>query len=338
MNPQVRRILSIDGMSAAAVQIRLLHHYEARCPGFLQSVDCYAGASDGGYIALYLAANVTDDHVQNLAMLDRAVTFSNQMIPLFRLTPLGMTRFLSGRRPLLSGPDFRDFFQEHFGALHLRDLRRKVVIAAAGALNWGPRVFTNLECDSRFCPDTSFSLVDVALATSALPMALPMVRVQGVRLIDGGWLANNPTLIAISAVCEASRARGGDGLDGLRVLSLGATENATEYQQIVGPEDPREDWGWIQWLVRRPLLLMEATLQGGILLAHHHCTQLLGDRYRRIDPPLGLLRDLLHLLFSREDRLATKFDTEAHTLCADSDWSEPHCAWIRDTFLALETS
>lgn len=41
-------------------------------------------------------------------------------------------------------------------------------------------------------------MVDVALATSAAPTYLPAHELRGLQLIDGGVVANNPSIVAVT--------------------------------------------------------------------------------------------------------------------------------------------
>ena len=72
-------------------------------------------------------------------------------------------------------------------------------------------------------------MVDVVLATTAAPTYLPAHPLRGLRLVDGGMWANNPTLVAI---VEAVTTFGCPPAE-ISVLSLGTTiETARD----------RDDW------------------------------------------------------------------------------------------------
>lgn len=344
------RLLTIDGMSAAALQIRMIKYYEEACPGFLASVDCFSGASDGGYTALFLATHVTDDHASNLAMLDEAIAFSNALVPLFHLRPCSAVRFATGWFPLLKLEAFREVLTQYLGTGTVGDLDRKIVITSYGAFDWQPYVFTNLAVSGRRTMprqgDASTPLVDVAQATSAMPLALPLYGKGLHRLVDGGFVANNTSMLTVSEVCGAAASVDGcdpsETLCALRVLSLGSRESIAERKQILKvPGWPfrwlwkRNDWGYKQWLLRRPSLLMQMFLQGSMDLAHHEVAALIPeDRYRRIQPPMSEMDDGFRLLLGCPRRLIKSWDAEAQRLANTQPWFNRQTAWIRDHYMA----
>ncbi|MCK6507340.1 patatin-like phospholipase family protein [Myxococcota bacterium] len=348
------RVLSLDGMSAAALQIRLIRAFEQANPGFIRSVDCFVGASDGGYMALFLASRVTDDDAANLAMLDEAIAFNNALVPLFHLSLRKGVKFATGWYPLLCVDQFRQVFQRYLGDGNLGQVRRKLVVCSFGAISWSPVIYSNLEPDvapgprHRGTPDTS--LVDLALATSALPLALPMYGKGAARVIDGGWVATNPTMLGVSELCRAqARLRAVDPtavLASLRVLSLGARDSLAERKSVLnrppfgmGYLFSRNSWGWMQWIVLRPWLLLDMSLQGTISLAHQELLSILPEaRYRRIHPPMSEIQDGWRLLLGCPDRLIRSFDQQAAGLVGDPRWFEANNRWIRDHYLAPEAA
>lgn len=346
------RVLSLDGMSAAALQIRLIRAFEQACPGFLRSVDCFVGASDGGYMALFLASRVSDDDAANLAMLDEAIAFNNALVPLFRLTLRKGVKFATGWYPLLCVDQFRDVFQRYLGDGTLGQVRRKLVVCSFGAISWAPVVYSNLDPGAAPRPchrgDPQTTLVDLALATSALPLALPLYGKGAARVIDGGWVATNPAMLGVAEVCQAqAHLHGADPtavLASLRVLSLGATDSLDERRSVLnrppfgfGYLFSRNNWGWMQWILLRPWLLLDMSLQGTISLAHQELRSILPEqRYRRIQPQMAEIQDGWRLLLGRPERLIQTFDDQAAGLVGDPAWFDRQVAWIRDGYLAPE--
>jgi patatin-like phospholipase/acyl hydrolase len=339
-------------MSAAALQIRLIKAYEQACPGFLRSVDCFVGASDGGYTALYLALHVTDDDEANLAMLDDAIAFSNALVPLFHLTFTGAIKFASGWWPMLDVDQFKAVFRRFLGDARIRDLRRKAVICSYGAFLWDPVVYSNFAQKSRpslnYRGNDDTSLVDVALATSALPLVLPLHGKGVDRVVDGGWLSNNPSMFGVTETCAAEAvARGCTPLEVMsevRVLSLGATDSYEEHTKVVdrstGPLKflwERNAWGWVQWVLARPMLLMEMWIQGAIDLSDRQMSAVFpSTRYRRIRPPMSEVGDVWKLMLAKSGTLIAEFDDEAARLVASPAWFEPNVTWIRRHFVGDE--
>jgi patatin-like phospholipase/acyl hydrolase len=116
----------------------------------------------------------------------------------------------------------------------------------------------------------------VAMATAAAPTFFPAARLPDtrVRLIDGGVWANNPSVVG---VVEA-HSMFGAALDGVRVLSIGTTENtATRPSRL-------DNAGLIRWL-RGPSVvevLMRAQSAGAVGQVEH----LVGrDNAHRLDAP-----------------------------------------------------
>jgi predicted acylesterase/phospholipase RssA len=122
-------------------------------------------------------------------------------------------------------------------------------------------------------------MADIAMATAAAPTYLPAHHLDGLRLVDGGIWANNPSTVAVAeAVSEFSIA-----LTDIRILSLGTTSD-------VGTKPSRLDRGGVaQWArAATPLIL-----RGQNRAAENTTLHLVGrDRVLRIDPkvPEKLLR------------------------------------------------
>jgi patatin-like phospholipase/acyl hydrolase len=113
-------------------------------------------------------------------------------------------------------------------------------------------------------------MVDVALATSAAPTFLPVARVAGGRLIDGGVWANNPSVVAIAEATSML----GVPLESVHVLNIGTTEALTRYA------DRLDKGGVAQWSTKATSVVLAAGSQGARGTAEH----LLGQqRYERFD-------------------------------------------------------
>ena len=132
-------------------------------------------------------------------------------------------------------------------------------------------------------------VVDVALRTSAAPTYFPAY--QG--YVDGGVVANNPSMAAVAQALDGRAA--GRPLTDLVLLSIGA---GTEPKFIKGR---KVDWGWGQWA--RPLISM--MISGVMGVADFQCRQLLGDRYFRLDhvfaDGIGIIAKVIQLLAKLAD-------------------------------------
>ncbi len=120
------------------------------------------------------------------------------------------------------------------------------------------------------------SVVDAALRTSAAPTFFPIY--QG--FIDGGVIANNPSMCALAQALSA--VAGSQSLRDIRLLSVGTGANPKYLEQ------KDEDWGLMQWAPN----LVSLMLEGSVGLADYQCRQALQKRYHRLNPylpiPIGL--------------------------------------------------
>ena len=208
------RILSIDGGGVRGVfAAALLERVAEIDPQTLARVDLCAGTSTGGLIALGIADRMPPEAIVALFAENGGKIFS--------------ARFLKSLRDLngFVGAEYRhhylkDLVEATFGERTLADLPGKVLIPAfaldSGDSNgrprsWVPKIFHNLEGS-----DTAGEkIVDVALRTSAAPMYFPSYQGH----IDGGVIANNPSLVALTSVRSHDPSR---SLDDLRAHAVDA--------------------------------------------------------------------------------------------------------------------
>jgi patatin-like phospholipase/acyl hydrolase len=141
--------------------------------------------------------------------------------------------------------------------------------AAPDQHTWSPKFFHNFPgVDS----DGDQTVVEVALDTSAAPTYFPSHN----GFIDGGVVANNPTLAAV-AQTQDDRAEidPRPTLNQLQVLSIGT---GTVLEFIKGADN---DWGVAQWAEPLISLLLDASMG----IADFQCRQILADDgYRRLAP------------------------------------------------------
>src|SRR5215204_2902457 len=230
-------------------------------PTLLSQTDVYAGTSTGGIIALALAAGVTLPEILQLYVKYSREVFSG-------ILPLGMVK------AKYDNDGLHKVLKQYFGDMTLGDLKAKVVIPAFDLddkktpSSWGTKVFNNFCADE---PDKKLSVVDVCLATSAAPTYFPSY--QG--YIDGGLVANNPTLCAVAQMFDPTNHNMPiSGLRDLRVLSLstGCFPKYIEGDSLA--------WGLLQWGMN----LIDIPMDGAVAMVDYQCRQLLGQYYHRITP------------------------------------------------------
>jgi patatin-like phospholipase/acyl hydrolase len=265
------RILSFDGGGIRGiVTLTILQRLEQQFPGFVSRAELYAGTSTGGIIALGLAAGKSVQDLLNLYVMNGERIFDDSWIK--DVVHLGD---IIGAQ--YSQDNLKSILQNLFDNLTLGQLQKNVLIpsfdldyvdpASPGQQSWSPKFFHNFPGSDS---DGSEKVVDVALDTSAAPTYFPSHN----GYIDGGVLANNPTMAAV-AQTQDSRAQinARPSIDQLLVLSVGT---GTVLSYIQGDVD----WGLAQWAKPITNLLMDASMG----IADYQCRQILRDKYRRIAP------------------------------------------------------
>jgi predicted acylesterase/phospholipase RssA len=229
------RILSLDGGPGTFFSIRVLVEMERRNPGFIETIDIFAGTSSGGMAALYLAKHLGEPGAVPLKVLEDCQTFVDGYARSMGVPELGWRALLWPSRPLTEGRAYQRFrrtLDQAFGTASLRDLRRKVLIMSFDSQNWAPFAFRNFwgtdKAEKKLY--SSAKLVDVALATSAFPPIFPIVGRVGPGgtyhgYLDGYLSANSPVMSAVTLalrdLCEGDLSR-------LEVLSLGGVQSHEE--------------------------------------------------------------------------------------------------------------
>ncbi|QXD16119.1 patatin-like phospholipase family protein [Rhodocaloribacter litoris] len=264
------RILSLDGGGIRGLLTAvLLEQLDAAVPGWRRHTDLIAGTSTGGIIALGLA--------HGLSPTDLRALYYQKGKDIFYDTAFDDIRDLG--RAVGAEYDNRYLRRELeriFGDATLSTLGQKVLIPAFDLDNedpepdkrtWKPKFFHNFGGRDS---DGAVRVADVALYTSAAPTYFPTVD----GYIDGGVIANNPSMAAL-AQTQDRRARiiGRPTVDDVVLLSIGT---GTVHMVVKGE---RLDWGYTQWA--RPLV--QILFEGVTGIADYQCRQLLGERYRRLN-------------------------------------------------------
>lgn len=265
-------ILSLDGGGIRGVLTSvLLERIEEAHPGFLANIDLYAGTSTGGILALALAFGKTPAEARELYINKGAIVFADSIMDdLFDLGNAIGAEYSNG--------GLKAELEKEFGDATLGELGKKVLVSTFDLDNsddkktddprtWKPKFFQNYMGEGS---DAGQKIVDVAVRTAAAPTYFPVY--QG--YIDGGVVANNPSMCALAQVLDAGT--GGQKLEDVRLLSI----STGRYHKYMESQD--SDWGWTQWA--RPIV--EIMLEGNVGVAHYQCKRVLGDKYHRLDPDL----------------------------------------------------
>ncbi|MEO7327094.1 MAG: patatin-like phospholipase family protein [Minicystis sp.] len=366
--PERLRILSFDGGTSAAIQVRVLRQLEHDVPGVLRRATMFAGSSDGSLVALFLALVVKDRTKTGLEILDEAIAFSNATVPALHVSLLDLTRGILGASPFLGTPPcsnvnaLQKVLERYYGGATLGQLENLVVALSYDITARKPRHFFNPPDAS----DRSLSLVDVGLASASLPLLISLHGIsiggEAHRFLDGGTIANNPAMAAVTDAMKyltrhpsVENGPSGERLDRIQVLSLGANEALAPQTgepsnclyrlalRLIDGPPPDYRWGWIQWLLNSRFNLFDLFFFSWFLGASAEvsleCQALLSDQqYFRASIEIEEVAELLVLLlFWPKDRLAARYDEIAARFCAGSVYSEM-VRWAREHWMAQDSS
>lgn len=336
-------ILSMDGGPGAAIQIRMLEQLEKMNPGFLARIDLLAGTSNGALLGLYLAANLSDDHAENLKVIARCSEFSRELIASFYASKTDIARFVLGKGPLLRTNAFRRCLDTAFTStagrpIRLGELRRKVLVMSFNADTWEPKIFNNFGVD----PENDETLADVGHSSGAMPLVFPVRTSQTdhATYLDGGIVTNNPTMSAVTHALQylsrevlpnQSSYRLREGLAHLRVLSLGAGHAREKFAPPGGLD---LNWGWKEWLLLRPTYLPRILLDGSVRQVDQQCRALLDEQYLRFEaPPIPSDEVFRYALLNTKKALAS-VERGVTEQVQGKERMDATCGWIRDQWCA----
>ncbi len=308
------RILSLDGGGIRGVfSAQLLAMLEDEFH-FLQHVDLFVGTSTGSILACSLAYGVPPKEIVEFFRAHAKKIFTERG---------GVYSYLQ-MQSKYDRENFQTILELVFPKnLKLGNLPKKVVCVSFELFNevynsWTPALIDN------FDPITAqnVGIADAILRSSAAPTYFPSY--QG--YIDGGAVANNPSMMALARALDQEGAC--VPLEDIRLLSVG-TGMVNSYI----PEDV--DWGGIEWMVRAPLSLptpphplFDILYNGTISVPHFQCSQILGANYQRLNAFLS--RDLLLDNWREVDFLieqAKKFPEDS-----PEEWKKIK-DWVREKFL-----
>lgn len=166
---------------------------------------------------------------------------------------------------------------------------------APSAPQWEATAFHNLPASAGFGGRGAASLVDVIMASAAAPLYFPPHPYGGELFVDGGLMAQNPTMLALAAAMRAGLVGGAGGvpLKDVSILSLGTGANESSYPPSGGEFPP--PYGMLGWSWPKPrgddtpgVPLTAAILDGVAQVTDYQVQCLIGkDNYRRAQVPLG---------------------------------------------------
>jgi len=276
------RILSIDGGGVRGLLVAvLLQQLDELVPGWRRGIDLIAGTSTGGIIALGLAHGLEPSQLRELYLNKTPLIFHDTFWDDVR----DFGRVIGAEYGI---ENLRRTLDEVFEDTLLEDLDNRVLIPVFDLDNedsdpmlrsWKPKLFHNLpgpDCDGHR------RVADVALYTSAAPTFFPSVD----GYVDGGVAIINPSMAALAQTQDARcDIDGRPEIDEVSLLSIGTGKVLSRI------EGDRHNWGYLQWV--RPLIRLMSDAVSGI--PHYQTSQILGERYHRMDyafpPDQGVAMD-----------------------------------------------
>jgi NTE family protein len=166
------------GGSLGAVQVGMLRVLTAR--GL--TPDMVVGSSAGAINAAYYAARPTVEGVDQLEEIWRGLR-RRDVFPVTLRGLLGLTR---RGESLVTADGLRRLCERHLPYRDLSEARIPAHIVATDMLSGGTVVLSK------------GSAIDAVLASTAIPGALPPVRIDGHYLVDGAITSNTPIKVAVA--------------------------------------------------------------------------------------------------------------------------------------------
>lgn len=202
-------ILSFDGGGTRGViSLKLAELMEKEGNFSFLNADCYAGSSTGALISLGLTQMPISD------ILDR---YKNGMKEVFSIPFLyRVSTFFGLRGSIYPKTGLSKLLDGIVGEKKISDTDKDLVITAYDENEEKGFVF------SHFDEESTVSMKEAALASTAAKVYFTPEEVEGRLLIDGGFYANNPSQVALN---EAWENRKPDQETQIFVLSIGTGLN-----------------------------------------------------------------------------------------------------------------
>ena len=306
------QILSFDGGGIKGIfSIAFLTKLQKdlKIDNIMQHFDMVAGTSTGGIIALGLASGLSSEEILNFYLKDGKHIFKK--IKLFS----ELKRCLWC--PKFSNKPLTEALKDRFGDKLLKDSERIVTIPYYNATENKPSVFKTPHHKDLFA-DGELPMYEIALATSAAPTYFPIHNYKNKKFIDGGIVANNPTMTAIlEAICFLNI-----DLNNISVLNISTTTQEKSFEKL-------SNSCGLKWARNIADLFMDA--QGKTIA--EQAKLLLQDNYLRIDVnvPKGFT-DIDD--FNSKERLILKADYKSQ-ICA-KEIKNKFCNHIANKFIYNE--
>lgn len=247
----MRVILSIDGGGIMGIgSAEFMQNMERDYKNFTDNIDAYAGTSVGSILATGASLGMSWSNIYTLFKNISPIIFKKPKFS-FRMNPFN---------PKYDNRILIKELKKVFGSKRMSDVKKPLWIVAEN-FNGGrkPKVFDRT--------DSTFLWEAIATSCSAPTYFAP---ING--CIDGGLLANCPSMIALTSAVDKE----GWKLNSIKILSLG-TNGETPQKVKVGPRTTKLKWG---------KALLSTPTKGGEAIAVFQTKTILGDNVFRIEPSL----------------------------------------------------
>lgn len=258
------QILSLDGggvrgVFSAAILAAIEEDHNTR---IADHFDLIAGTSTGGILALALGLGIPPKEI---------LAFYLKFGPSIFANPLRVRSALQWFYSKYSASRLQHALKATFGARTFGESATRLVIPSFNLGENDVYVFRTPHL-AHLRRDYRVPAWQVAMATAAAPTFFPSFRqLDGMRLIDGGVWANNPSMVALVEAFGPL----GISLTSVALLSIGTVDACKEYSRSL------DRAGKLVWAKPASDVILDATAVG----VNNQVKFLLGEsRYLRVNP------------------------------------------------------